>query len=74
MVSGYIENGVRDTNIFSTFSAHGFRPVHLHQHFIRLRRRFPHFVAELDVHSLFHCTVTLPLTLTTFDCPQFGLP
>src|SRR5215475_15870077 len=27
--------------VVNTFSAHGFRPVHLHQHFMRLRRRFP---------------------------------
>jgi transposase len=27
--------------VVNTFSAHGFRPVHLHQHLICLRRRFP---------------------------------
>ena len=32
------------------FSAYGFPPVHLHQHFICLRCSFPQFVAELCLH------------------------
>ena len=51
----------------NTFSAHGFPPVHLHQHFTRLRCSFPQFVAELDVCTLLHCALTLPLTQTTFN-------
>ena len=31
---------------------------------------FPKFAAELDVCSLLHCAVTLPLTLTAFNWPQ----
>ena len=49
------------------FSAHGFPPVHQHQHFTRLRCSFPQFVAELDVCTSLQCAVTLPLTLTTFN-------
>ena len=54
----------------NTFSAHDFPPVHPHQHFTRLRCSFPQFVAELEVCTLFHCAVTLPLTLTMFNWPQ----
>ena len=58
----------------NTFSAHGFPPVHLHQHFMRLHYSFIQFVAELDVCTLLHCAVTLPLTLTMFNyCSQFTL-
>ena len=54
----------------NTFSVHGFPPVHPHQHFTRLRCSFLQFVTELDVCTLLHCAVTLPLTLTTFNWPQ----
>ena len=54
----------------NTFSAHGFPPVHLYQHFTHLRCSFPQFVAELEVCALLHCAVTLPITLTTFNWPQ----
>ena len=54
----------------NTFSAHGFPPVHPHQHFTRLRCSFPQIIAELDVCTLLHCAVTLSLTLTTFNWPQ----
>ena len=54
----------------NTVSAHGFTSVHLHQHFMRLRFSFPQFVEELDVCTLLHCAVTLPLTLNTFNWPQ----
>ena len=53
----------------NAFSAHGFPPVHLHQHFTRLSCSFPQFVAELAC-TLLHTAVTLPLTLTTFIWPQ----
>ena len=53
----------------NTFSAHGFPPVHLHQHFTCLCCSFLQFVAELAC-TLLHCTVKLPLTLTTFNWPQ----
>jgi hypothetical protein len=50
-------------SVINTISVHGFHPVQLHQQFMRLRRRrFPQFVAELDVHSLLHCTATVPHT------------
>ena len=54
----------------NTFPAHGFPPVHLHQHFTRLRCSFPQFVAEVDVCTLLHCAMTLPLTMTTYNWPQ----
>ena len=53
-----------------TIRKHGFPPVHLCQHFTRLRSCFPQFVVELDVFTLLHCAVTLPLTLTTFNWPK----
>ena len=52
------------------FSANGFPPVHLHQHFTRLCCSFPEFVADRDVCTLLHCAVTLPLTLTMFNWRQ----
>ena len=54
----------------NTFSAHGFPPVHMHQHFTRFRCSFLPFVAELQVCTLLHCAVALPLILTTFNRPQ----
>ena len=41
----------------NTFSAHGFPPVHVHQHFTHLCCSLPQFVAEL-VCTLRHWTVT----------------
>ena len=54
----------------NTFSVHSFPPVYLHQHFPSLCCSFPQFVAELDICTLLHRAVILPLTLTTFDWPQ----
>ena len=54
----------------NTFSVHGFPPLHLHQHFTHLHCSFSQFVTELYVCMLFHCAVTLPLTLTMFNWPQ----
>ena len=51
----------------NTFSVHGFPHIRLHQHF---RSGFHQFVAELNVCTLLHCAVTLPLTVTTFNWPQ----
>ena len=56
--------------LVNTFSAHCFPPVHLHLHFTHLRCSFPQFVAELDVCTLLHCTVTLRST----GCSWFTLP
>ena len=38
--------------------------------FHAVRCSFPQFVADLDICTLLHCAVTLPLTLTTFNWPQ----
>ena len=54
----------------NTFSVHGFPPLHLHQHFTHLHCSFSQFIAEVDVCTLLHCAVTLPLTLTMFNWPQ----
>ena len=56
--------------ILNKFSAHGLPPVHLHQHFTRLRCSFLQFVAELDVCTFLHYAVTLPFIITTFNWPQ----
>ena len=57
-------------NHLKTVSAHSFPPVHLHQHFTILRSSISQFVAGLDVYTLLHWAVTLPLTLTKFNWPQ----
>ena len=60
--------------LVNIFSAHGVSPVHLHQHFTRLRCSFPQLVAVLDVCMLFHCAVTLPQSIHTASHMQSILP
>ena len=55
--------------IVHTISAHGFPPVHLHQHFTCLCCSFPQFIAQ-RIYMLLHCAVTLYVILTTFNWPQ----
>ena len=71
LVDGRPERG--SSSVVSFPSAQGFPPVHLHRHSTRLRCSFPQFIPKIDVCTLLHCAVTLPLTLTTFNWPAVGL-